>query len=167
MRMQGRRSAPFKQAVAKPVPLGPEHNPWFWNPNRADIRLGPSDFRKRMKGMDERLEVTWNPITERWQIWVVDHKIQHKVCHGWRFLFSTDPRELDERVMAELYARSGYKWGNLYEMWLRVEQEIERDREKADRNREDEVKAIARDYWDYTLIKNVGRGSKFTENHSE
>lgn len=163
----GRKIGSFKQQIAKPAPLGPEYNPWYWNPNRPDIRLGPSDFRKKMKGMDERLDVTWNPITERWQIWVVDPKIQHKICQGWRFLFSTDPRELDERVMAELYARSGYKWGNLFEMWLRVEQEIERDREKAEQFRADEVKHTAGEYYDYTLIKNIGSGSKFTNHHTE
>lgn len=161
------RLAPFKQKIAKPAPLGPEHNPWYWNPNRAGVRMGPDDFRKKMKGLDERLDVTWNPITERWQIWVIDHKIQQKVCSGWRFLFSTDPRGLDERVMAELFARSGYKWGNLFEMWLRVEQEIERERSHAERSRAEDVAHAAGEYYDYTLIKNIGSGSKFSNNHSE
>lgn len=165
--LKGGRKIPFRQAIAKPAPLGPEHNPWYWNPNRAGVRLGPSDFRKKVKELDRRLEVTWNPLTERWVVWVEDHKIAHKVCNGWRLLFSTDPRGLDERVIAELYARSGYKWGNLYEMWLRVEQEIERDRDRAERSRRDDTAHAAGEYFDYTQIKNIGSGSKFSNNHSE
>src|SRR5690242_854219 len=86
-RYEGHRGPQITQTITKPVPKGPEYNPWFWNPSNVSVRFAPDDFRKRLHEVDSTLEVTWNPITERWQVFCRAARIQTKVCRGWRLLF--------------------------------------------------------------------------------
>lgn len=168
-----RKLSPFTMTPARPKKLGREHHRWFFHPNRCDIRLGPERFRRLLKDFDQGLEVAWNPIHERWGIWMRDPKIQHPVCQGWKLMFFSQDEKgvyepLDQRILAKLYARSAKQFGNLWEYWLRVEQEMERDREKRDDNHVTHMNQGAGDYFDFMKIK-VGygksSGSKFQEYH--
>lgn len=168
------RVNPFRFPVAKPKRLGPEHNPWYWNPNHPAIRLGPSDFRKRIQEIDPAYEVTWNPIRERWQVFARSPKINHPICQGWKLVFVVEEDgeyvPLDERTLAKAWDRSVRKWGDFNVYWNRIENEIVRGQEKREEERADSTRYGAGEYFDYTKIKvsmaGPSSGSKFTKYHS-
>ena len=164
----------FRQAVSKPKPLGPEHNPWFWNPARFGVKFGPADFRSKLKSLGEELEVTWNPVKERWQIWMRSNQINHKICQGWKLLFVVELNgefvPLDERTLARLYEASVLSSGSAKHYFARVQAEIEREtayREERDRQ---EAIDIAMPSWYHSQIQVSGygksNGSKFSKYHS-
>lgn len=170
--LQGiKKSTPFRQQIAKPAALPPTYHSWYWHPNRVEVRKGPADFTKRLHAFHPDLEVTWNPIRERWCVWVRKPRLNHPVCQGWQLLFFVEHdgayAPLDNRVLAKLYERSGMKWGNLYEYWLRIEREMERDREKLAADRADSINQGGGEYFQFTQIKNIGKGNKFSEYHTE
>ena len=167
---QGRKGY-FTNPIARPSkPLPPEHHSWYWHPNRHGVRFAPDSFVEKLKEISDEVKITWHPLRERWCVFAKSPKISHPICSGWKLLFIWEDGgeylPLDERILAAIYARSGKKWGNLYEYWLKVSQAIERDREKAEQSRTDDVKHSAGEYYDYTLIKNIGSGSKFVNNHA-
>jgi len=128
------RSETFTQPIARPPKLGPETHSWYFHPFRPDIKFGPVSFRRKLHQIAEGLEVTWNPIKERWVIWKRDPKINHPICQGWKLITTVEAADgsympLDERILALLFERSAKKHGNLWEYWLRVEQEMARDEE--------------------------------------
>lgn len=171
--MQGfRRTGQFRQAVAKPVKVGPEHNPWYWNPFRAGAVEAPAWFQEKLRDVDpDRLiDVRWSPIHEHWGVFYRNHRIQHPVCHGWTLLFTVPGSVgLDERVLARLYSASAQRWGNGKEYFLAVQREIERDREKSQARTLGLTLDKASEVFDHSQIK-VGygksSGSKFSTYHS-
>ena len=173
MRQLGGKSAPFAQAIKKPVYLGPEYNAWYWNPNRASIQFAPDWFRLKLRELDghEDLSVTWNPITERWQVWTRAPKIVHKICSGWRLLFiHNGPKgeylPLDERVLARLYWSSAAAYGDGKRYFQAIQREMERDKEAAERKSLQDTIDAAMPSWEHSQIKNIGKGSKFATYHS-
>lgn len=168
----GRPLAPFRQKVAKPQSLGPEHNPWFWNPSKVDARFAPDDFRKRLKSeMGSELEVTWNPINERWQIWAKTPRIQHPICSGWRLLFIHNAADgsylpLDERVYARLYHASIMKHGSARQYFDRLVSEMDRDRDKRAKQHHDDTIDAAMGSFEHSKIQismfGKSNGSKFS-----
>lgn len=163
------RSPSFKQQIAKPVALGPEHNPWYWNPYRPGVLFAPPSFTKRFKEeMGEELEITWNPIQERWQLWSRSPRMQNPICSGWRLIFiHNGPKgeylPLDERVYARLYSCSAQVHGSARAYFDRICNEMERDREKRDRQSTQDAIDMAMPQFEYSKIKNIGNGSKFAD----
>ena len=170
--MRRSQKVPFKVPIAKPKPLGPETHGWYFHPNRVGVRFAPRDFMKKVKEAmpDSDIEITWNPIRERWNVWLRAPRLQHPICWGWKLLFVVEYDgqyvPLDERTLAVMYERSGRKWGNLLNYWLAVEREQERDREKAQLSRNADIQHSAGEYYDYMKIKNYGKGSKFSTHFS-
>jgi hypothetical protein len=169
------RSQSFRQAIAKPKALGPETNPWFWNPNQFGIKLAPQDFRKQLKSLGDELEACWNPVIERWQVFARTPKIQHKICQGWRLLFIVKDANggflpLDERTLARLYAASVLSNGNARQYFDRIVREMERDKEKRDRQYQADLIDEAMPSWHHSQISVSGygksNGSKFSTYHS-
>jgi hypothetical protein len=157
-------------SVSRPKPLGPEVNPWFWNPNHPSITHCPSWFAKALREMDggEDLACTWNPVNERWQIWSRSPRFAHPICHGWRLLFIHQDADhnylpLDPRVFARLYSASARVHGSAKAYFDRITREFERDQEKKEARLNQEAVDRAMPQWTYSQIKNIGRGSKFSE----
>jgi hypothetical protein len=173
--MQGiRRSQGFRQQIAKPVYLGPEHHAWYWHPSRIGVKLGPEDFRKKLKDLGQELDVTWNPIKERWQIWSLAPKIQHKICWGWKLLFVVHDGQggyapLDERVLARLYHASVLSSGSAKEYFNRVVSEMERDKASREKQLHNDLIDSSMPSFDHSQIKVSGfgpsNGSKFATYH--
>lgn len=151
----------FGQPISKPKPLGPEHNPWFWNPFNVSVRLGPDDFRREIKQIDEKYEITWNPITERWQVFARDPKINHKICRGWKLVFVCEDYgqyiPLDQRTLAKAWDRSMKKWGSPNIYWQNIENRILEETQRSETRHEDVVGYSAGEYYDYLKPK-VGYG---------
>jgi hypothetical protein len=165
----------FRQPISKPAKIGPEFNPWFWNPNRIGADRAPSYFLHRLwNEMGTELRVTWNPINERWQVWTLAPTVNHPICQGWKLLFihngpSGEYLPLDERVFARLYASSARVHGSGKEYFNRIVSEMERDKERREANYRQDTIDLAMPSWEHSQIK-VGygpsNGSKFSTYHS-
>lgn len=164
---------PFTMPVARPRPVGPEASDWFWNPNRVGVRGAPDYFAAQLQAFDPELAITWNPLTERWLVWVRKPKLVSKLCRGWLLLFPVRYEDgsyqpLDDRIFARLYAISGQRWGSGAAYFRRIEQEIERDRQQAEDSRRDSVGYLAREYFPHTqpwVGYGLSNGSKFANNN--
>ncbi len=166
MNLGRRRVNPFKQAVATPRNLGPEYNPWFWNPARMHTKRADSVFLEKLREIDPQLAVCWNPINCRWQVWTPG-KINHPICQGWRLLFIHQGRDgeylpLDERVFARLYWSSADAWGTAKRYFDHMQSVIEADKARSDAATADQGQYLGQEYLEYTKVKNIGSGSKFS-----
>lgn len=168
-------AAPMAVPIAKPAKVGPETSWSFFHPGRVDVRFAPDDFRKRVKAMDDKLEVAWHPVHERWCVWVKNPHIKHWMCPGWQLLFPVKHSDgtfcpLDERVLAEIVNRSPRKHGNGRQYFERVMAEIDKDRKAKRTAHQDVIGQHARDRWDFAQIKvsmaGKSSGSKFTNHHA-
>lgn len=155
--------------------LGPEHNVWYWNPNRAGIQTAPEWFKEQLSKLGDELAVTWNPINQRWQVFSRAPRINHPVCQGWKLLFvhngpSGEYLPLDERVFARLYAASVHEHGSAKAYFSRIVSEMERDRAKSEQNDLNDTIDIAMESFDHSQIKVSGfgksSGSKFSRYHA-
>ncbi len=167
---------PIQTMIADNLP------PWFFHPGRhatgipADHATDPVEaFRKRLQAISPDLEIAWHPISHRWQIWTRDPGIRTEWCQGWRRLFfvqnlDTTYAPLDMRVLAELFFRDANQYSGAMDYFRRHKRE--RAREKASRRaaRDQEIVDMARDQWNYSLIKVSMRGhssgSKFADHHA-
>jgi hypothetical protein len=118
-------AAPMAVPIAKKPKIDPNTSWSFFHPGRVDVRLAPEDFRRRVKALDDKLEVAWHPIHERWCVWVKNPHIRHWMCPGWQLLFPVKHSDgtycpLDERVLAEIINRSPRKHGNGRQYFERV-----------------------------------------------
>ena len=132
---------------------------------------GPKWFMEKLHQMDPDLTVTWDHWNENWLVWMKQPRHQSKFSQGWVLLFPVRYSDgsympLDERVFARLYSASAAKWGRGRDYFLAIERELERDKEIAKRNRDDDVKHAAGEYYDFMKIKNIGTGSKFANHFS-
>jgi hypothetical protein len=168
---------PIRMPIARPKVIGPEANPWYWNPNRVGVRTAPPSFMERLHSeLGSELEVTWNPIRERWQVFSRAPKVTHPICSGWRLLFIHEGPDkeylpLDERVFARLYFSSVMAHGSARQYFDRMQREAERDKERAEQAEFQDTMDRAMEYgWDFSRIKVSGcgqsSGSKFSEFHS-
>jgi hypothetical protein len=154
----------------------PSENPWFWNPNMVSVRKAPDWFLGPLKRtMGEELEVTWNPVNERWQVWTPAPRIQHPVCRGWRLLFihngpSGEHLPLDERVYARLWSCSADQHVDGRKYFQRIQDEYHRDEAKKQARLSQEAVDQAMPFWDHSQIKVAMRGksngSKFATYHA-
>lgn len=166
----------FRTKTGPKRKLGPEHNIWYWNPNRAGVRTAPASFMERFQAeMGDELEITWNPINERWQVFMRAPRLQHPICQGWKLLFihngpSGEYLPLDERVYARLYAASARANGNGKEYFARIVSEMERDQKKREEKSLQDSIDIAMESFDHAQIKvsqyGPSSGSKFSTYHA-
>ena len=163
-------TTPVKDRSGK---LGPEANPFFWNPNRIGARPAPAWFQAKLREVDPDgfVDIRWNPLRERWAAFYRKPGFSHPLCSGWTLLMKVeypngDYMPLDERLLAALYAASGRRWGNGREYFLAIEREIERDKEMKERARTQEAIDLAMPSYEHSQIKNIGKGSKFCDYHS-
>lgn len=149
---------------------GPETIPWYWHPFRAGVRFGPDSFRAQLHQFDPNLEITWNPIRERWQLWMRKPALQNKLCWGWTLLFVLDRDgeylPPDNRVFARLYEASADKWGDGKKYFDHIQRQWEEERAKAESKWQQDTIDSMMPSWDYSQIKVAMRGksngSKFS-----
>jgi hypothetical protein len=138
--------------------------------------MAPDYFRDSFKSeMGDELEITWNPIDERWQVWMRSPKFVHPLCQGWKLLFIHNGPDgeylpLDERLKARLYSASAAKHGDAKKYFDRIESEYWRDKDKKDKRLTQEAIDQAMPFWDHSQIKVAMRGksngSKFSTYHA-
>ena len=171
-----RRVNQFRQPVARAKALPPEANPWYWNPSRFGVKFADDDFRRRLKEeMGAELEVTWNPINQRWQVWSQTGTVQHKICSGWRLLFihngpDAEYLPLDSRLFARLYSASAVAYGSGKRYFERIVEEMERDKRRREKQATQTTIDLAMPSWEHSQIKvgygSTNNGSKFSTYHA-
>ena len=154
--------------------LGPEFNPFYWNPNRIGARPAPGWFQTKLREVDPDglVDVRWNPIRERWAAFYRKPGLSHPICQGWTLLMKVEEPDgsympLDERLLAALYQASGRRWGNGKEYFLAIEREVERERELRERRQRAEAIDLAMPVFDHSQISvamtGPSNGSKFAD----
>lgn len=171
MRVSGSKQGPFRVPVAKVAKAGPETNPWFWHPGRAQGRVADERFVEELEKLDPKLAVSWNPVRSNWQVFTRAPQFRHPICQGWKLLFihhdgAGGYLPLDNRLMARLYASDLQRWGGAKRYFDQVQSQIERDKEKGEAKDLQDTIDIAMESWQHSRIKNIGRGSKFSEYHA-
>lgn len=162
----------FRQGLKRPSGplLGPEHNPWYWHPNRAGVRSGPTWYQRKIDEIDPDVTLTWNPLKQEWLFWVRTPRVQTRYGNGWNLLFTAHPEELDERQFARLYSCSMKKWGNAKRYFDHIEATMIRDRERYERASRSDVLDKAMESFEHSQIKvsmfGPSSGSKFSTYHS-
>lgn len=161
----------FKVPIARPKVPGPETIPHYWHPYRAGVKMAPDWFRAQLDAFDEGLAATWNPIIERWMLWIRRPNAKHPICWGWQLLFihrgpSGEYLPLDERVFARLYHASSRAWGDGRKYFDRIAAEYQRDHEMSERKRRQDLIDEAMPIWEHSQIKNIGKGNKFSTYHA-
>lgn len=158
-----------------PIARSTKYNPalsWnYFHPGRCDVRFAPEWFRCDLKAIDARLDCVWHPLHERWFVWAKNPRVTYHLCAGWQPLFPVQYPDgsyapLDQRTLAEAWARSPRAVGRGHEYFKRVEAEITRDKEAYVKQRHQDKADQAGEWYDYRQIKNIGSGSKFAESHS-
>lgn len=150
----------------------PTLNPWWWNPRQDAATPAPDWFRRQLHSIDPDIEVVWNRVRQRWQVWFKTARIQNKFVQGWNLLFIHHDAEgnylpLDERLFARLHACSARANGPAKKYFNRIMDEHERDAEKREQRLSQEAVDRAMPQFDYSKIKVSGcgpsNGSKFSE----
>lgn len=148
---------------------------WWWNPSRVGVKLGPEDFRRKLKELGGELEVTWDAYNERWCIFMRKPSIKHEIAMGWSLLMVVQNddgtfRPLDERVLAQLYSASKARWGSGAKYWEAVEAAQAHDRELAERQSLADSIDQSMEVFDHSQISvamhGKSNGSKFADFHS-
>lgn len=170
------RQIPFEPIQRVRGTAKPEESWHYFTPASFGVQLAPEDFRRRIKEIDSRFEVIWHPYNQRWVVWAfLPQEIKHPRMKGWKLIFTVqyaggEYMPLDERTLARAWDRCGRKHGSFKRYWERIDAEMDRDYDQGRLNRQEETKALARDYWDHTQIKVSMRGpssgSKFQKHHS-
>jgi len=161
------RYQPVEKTPLTSVPL------WWFTPDRPESRERRPDrvFQAKIDQDFPGISITWHPLKKRWQVWARSNRVKTPYCRGWLLLFTLEGPNgeyfpLDERVCVLIWERTARRWKNGREYFDRIESEIQRDRERRAKADGEDRDWKARDYWNYTLIKNIGRGSKFTQHHA-
>lgn len=144
--------------------------PHYWSPRRYGIQYAPDWFRTKLHAVLPTLEVVWSPYHERWLVWEQSPNVTHRFCAGWSLKFLWQGAEgeylpLDERLLADLYARDFRRYGGAVRYFDRLVSEMEDDLAKQKTETTARIADIREDYLQYRRIKNIGRGSKFALHH--
>ena len=175
----GRDVGGFKTPVGNRAGrLGPEVNPWFWNPNRIGARPAPDWFQAKLREVDPdgHIDIRWNPIRERWAAFYKKPNFSHPICQGWQLLMIVEEpgshayMPLDERFLAALYQASGRRWGNAKEYFLAIEREMERERDQREARQRQDAIDLAMPSFEHSQISvamnGPSNGSKFADYQS-
>jgi len=161
------RYQPIPRTALSSVPA------WWFHPGRPETRSRTPDpiFQRKLDQDFPGIHVNWHPLKQRWQVWTRSNRVQTPYCRGWLLLFTLEDEQgdyvpLDERTLVVIWDRSARRWGNGKQYFNRIESEIAHEKRLRAAAHDDERDYKAGEYWDYTKIKNIGSGSKFTRHHA-
>ena len=145
----------------------------YWNPDRFRLPVWMSRsvverFAKKLRRIDGRLDIAYDYDEGRWGVWVRDHRIQWKWSPGWRLLFYAD--DLDDDILRRLALIDATRYDGAMHYFRWWENLTEKRRNKRRKQDKQDLRDIAKERWDYSLIKTSMRGpssgSKFADHHS-
>lgn len=168
-----------KKGASFSRPVGNRANPeamppWWFHPQRWEAQHGaPLDMepmRVRLKSVDPRLDISWHPLREVFQVWLQKPSVTFFACPGWKRIAMH--AALDDRLLWAIRS-----WQENHEevftgqqsldvAYGRVQAAIDRDQRAIDARDEDEAEMVGRECYDYGLIKvgyGASSGSKFAD----
>lgn len=171
--MRGQNSQ-FRLQAARPAPLPPEANMWWWHPGRPGVTTGPRWFMDKLERMDPNLSLTRNRYTNLWQVWMKKPAISNRICWGWQLLFTVSDEDLHRAdgatILARLFEASAQKWGGGKEYFAAIERELERDRERYEKSSRQDAIDQSMEVFDHSRIsvamRGQSNGSKFSTYHT-
>lgn len=160
--------------VKKSDPLPPESMEQYWHPGRFGVEPAPAAFAAKLKAISPDLAACRPPanapLPHKWLVWYRRPRVKHWLCPGWLLLFvwPPDPHEplpLDNRVLANLYQISRFRFGSAVEYFDHcVKQKAEAKQKRKDKF-DAETRLRRREYLNSMKISNIGRGNKFAMHH--
>lgn len=165
------RGDPFAIDVStrSPAALPPEALFHYWHPGREGIEVAPESFMRQMRERSPDLRVHRPPPRaptkgHPWLVWYRKPEIQHYLSPGW-FLLRIWFDVLGDPLCQLLDDASARKWGSGADYFEHVATELAEGKARRDRARKAENLAGAKDYRQFTKIKNIGAGHKFALHH--
>lgn len=148
--------------------------PWFWNPSNPLARKAPpgvadgkrDKIRKSLKGVDKRLDITFNPERKVWQVWFYKPGFMKEApwANGWVHLKDFKQHQNSDYVLQTIMAMDQTN-KSLSRHYSDVKSLRQQDLERNRARRKDEAAQIGGDMWDHMQIR-VGygksNGSKFS-----
>ena len=158
--------------------------PFWYNPANPQVhtfRQPPVPFMRQLHHVNPDLTVTWDPIIERWCVWALYKKKRlpwwmrpgrgQSGPGGWWIISVLEDAVgdpilvLDNRTLALLFYTNQEKYKAAGQGALMVEQAMVEEEKKNNAEWRDDAEYAAGEHYDYMAIKNIGKGSKFTEFH--
>lgn len=155
----------------KGPPPGPEILPWYWHPGREGAQPPPAAFAEQLKRIDPDLAVCFNPVLERWVLWVKNPRIQSEFCRGWQLLILWEHPvtkaylPLNELMFHNIYVISAGRYANAREYFDKVESNISRQREQRAKDYDRERQAEQSELADFTRISSAAPGNRAALHH--
>lgn len=182
---------PLNTQTPKPLDRGALFH--YWHPDRDGVEFAPATVAKELTeiaGVDERgrpkLVCVRPPkgAPVRCNCWLVfkrSPEVTHELSPGWFLVMAWHdgkepdpaPLPLDPRLYANLYLQSvrggraifGRDFDSAVKYFDHCMSILDREKERRDKSNTEYREDRAKDYWDYTKIKNIGHGSKFALHH--
>lgn len=134
-----RRKGPANFAVPlnqrKGPPPGVEVLPWFWHPDRDGSQPCPKEFHAQLIAIHPDLRVCFNPVMERWVLWVKNPRIQHEMCRGWQLLMfwehsiTKEYLPLSNLLFHNLMLIDATKYQGAKDYFKRIQDDVERQKQ--------------------------------------
>lgn len=142
----------------------------FWNPDRDGVEPCPKAFDAKLKALHTDLAMCRPPAraplkSHPWLCWYRKPEVTHWLSPGWTLLFcwqepSLKPLPLDDRVLANLYTISAFRFGGAVGYFDNIVKTLKAERaasEAIDKDRTDSKRKEMMDFW---KVKNIGQGNK-------
>lgn len=167
-----RSSASFPVEKSIPDPFAAE--PWFYNPSNPAASCLPADvplsryqeITRAITKIDRNMAFTFHPERRVWQLWYY----KPGFCtfgNGWVMMKEFEPFRNTAYILETVKFMDMQSRGiTLKELYAQKKQERIDAKNKARKDRIDRDREKAGEVYDYTTIKNIGKGSKFADYHS-
>ena len=138
----------------------------FWTPGKATDPAGVpaaqiKGLRARMKSVDPRLALAFNPKEKLYGVWIEAPQIQTEWCKGWKLLFSVKPEFLDDRILWKLYESDTTRFGGAKKAFDAFERAAAANQVKTEMGFRQDARDWASDYFDHTRPQVSGYGQSF------
>lgn len=146
----------------------------YWHPDREGVEKCDPAFQAEVDiATDGAVSIVRPPMNaplvkpHAWLIWLRKPSVTNWISPGWSMLIDwrvgpkNTPMALDIRVFSYLHSVSLAKHGSAKAYFDKCVAEMQRDKAAKEKLHTDDMHARTADYFDYTKIKNIGRGNKF------
>ena len=171
------RAIPVELA-AREAELPDEAMDHYWHPDRPGVEQAPDWFQRDLRSIDkdDRVRVVRPPESaplyqpRAWLVWYRKPAVTHYLSPGWLMLrewrdVRHEPLSLDVRVFSYLYSVSAQQFGSGKGYWNHCVSEMKREKDAKNKVHTDGNHDRMEDYRQFTQIKNIGSGSKFSAHH--
>lgn len=147
-----------------------------WHPEREGSEPAPEDIRLKLAHIHPDLAICRPapraPVRVNcWLVWYRKPTVTHVLSPGWLLLFPwldqhDQPLPLDDdRVFANIYARSTFLFKNAVQYFQHILDDMRRSTDAKEALHKDDLDQRQKAFYDFTQISTAGRGNKFALHH--